>query len=169
MGLTSTLNIGATALSASQVAIQTAGNNLANAATEGYSRQTVSLAPIRGDQAGSIVLGRGVGVTGVTRQIDEAVLSRLRASLSEEASTGETASVLGQLETILNELTDSDFSTQLQTFFGAWSDAANLITDGTGVVGKAEEAAAFIRGLRNDLAQLTVLVDQSNNDRVVQA
>ncbi len=36
MGLTSSLNIGRTLLTASQVAIQVTGNNFANASTPGY-------------------------------------------------------------------------------------------------------------------------------------
>ena len=39
----SLLNVGARALLANQVALQTAGHNIANVSTAGYSRQTVVL------------------------------------------------------------------------------------------------------------------------------
>lgn len=169
MGFGGTLNIGRTALNASQIAIQTAGNNVANASTPGYSRQTVGLAPQRGQTAGGITLGRGVGVTGVSREVDEAVLTRLRASVSDEARAQERSGVLGQLEQVLNELTSFDLSTQLQSFFGAASDAANLVTDGSGLVSQAGEIAGFVRGMRDDLVQLERQIDQSIEDRVRQA
>ena len=169
MGFGGTLNIGQTGLNASQIAIQTAGNNIANAATPGFSRQTVGLAPQAGQTAGGLTLGRGVGVTGITREVDEAVLTRLRASVSDEGRAQERAGVLGQLEQVLNELTEFDLSTQLQTFFGAASDAANLVTDGTGLVGQGEEIAGFVRGMRDDLTQLERQIDQSIADRVLQA
>ena len=44
----SLLNVGARALLANQVALQTAGHNIANVNTTGYSRQTVVLQTVQG-------------------------------------------------------------------------------------------------------------------------
>ena len=44
MSLNGALQIGRSAIVASQAAMQVAGNNMANAATEGYHRRTVHLA-----------------------------------------------------------------------------------------------------------------------------
>ena len=53
MGLTAAMSVGRTALASSQAAIQVIGNNIANAATPGYSRQIVSLGPT-GDNPRSV-------------------------------------------------------------------------------------------------------------------
>ena len=52
MGL---LNVGARALMANQVALQTAGHNIANVNTPGYSRQTVVLQTVK--ETGALPLG----------------------------------------------------------------------------------------------------------------
>jgi len=64
MGLNAALNIGQSALSASSLGIQIAGNNIANVSTPGYSRQLARLVPLRGDSQ-SWNVGSGVGIAGV--------------------------------------------------------------------------------------------------------
>ncbi|MEC9373766.1 MAG: flagellar basal body protein, partial [Planctomycetota bacterium] len=74
MSLSSALQIGRSGLSASQLGVQVTGDNLANAATPGYTRRVVSLSPVSGSiDARNIYLGRGVQVEAVTRQIDLAL------------------------------------------------------------------------------------------------
>ena len=51
------LNIGTRALLANQVALQTAGNNIANVNTPGYSRQSVVLQNVAGQSTGSGYVG----------------------------------------------------------------------------------------------------------------
>ena len=67
MGL---LNVGASALMANQVALQTAGNNIANVNTAGYSRQTVVLQTVQGQFTGGGYIGQGVDVATILRNQD---------------------------------------------------------------------------------------------------
>jgi len=62
--------IGISGLNAAQRAFDIIGNNIANAATDGYHRQRLNLTPAYMSQVGSIILGGGVDVAGVTRLID---------------------------------------------------------------------------------------------------
>ena len=79
------LQIGRSALSASQAAIQVAGNNMANAATEGYTRRTIHLAPSGGAEAGTgFYIGQGVHITAIQREVDEAMQARFRDAMSDE-------------------------------------------------------------------------------------
>ena len=75
MSLTTALEIGRSALSASQLGIQVTGNNTANAATPGYARQIMRLSPLTGQTTGGVCAGsgKGVSVRDVQRQIDEAL------------------------------------------------------------------------------------------------
>ena len=59
----SILNIGTRALQANQVALQTAGNNIANVNTVGYSRQKVILQTVPGQFTGGGYIGKGVSVS----------------------------------------------------------------------------------------------------------
>ncbi len=63
----SLLNVGSRALLANQAALQTAGHNIANVSTPGYSRQTVVLQTVQGQFTGGGYIGKGVDVQTVQR------------------------------------------------------------------------------------------------------
>lgn len=157
MGLTSALLIGRTALNASQVALQVAGNNISNVGTEGYHRQRVELSPVRGLREGSnLFYGQGVGVDRIKRVIDPALAGRLRSSISQEQGASVERGVLDTIESITNELTGTDLSSQLSRFFNAWSELANNPSSSVTRAAVAEEGSAlasYISNLRRDLLQ----------------
>jgi flagellar hook-associated protein 1 FlgK len=117
----SLLSIGSRAMAANYVALQTTGNNIANANVEGYSRQRVELSTAASQYSGDGNIGRGVDVKGVTRahdqfltreaegaqsmaQMDQARLSALKR-LEEAFPTGERG--VGHAATLfLNAMTD---------------------------------------------------------------
>jgi len=158
MGLTSALHIGRSSLVVSQAAIQVAGNNMANAATKGYSRQVANLLPARGQRFGSnSFIGRGVLLESIGRQVNEAVRSRLRSAISDESAAQVDQDLLGQVEAVLGELSDSDLSTQLNAFFNSWSELANTPNDATArnlVIAEGETLSTFIQRQRNDLVDM---------------
>ena len=67
MSVSPLLTIGSRAMTANYAALQTTGNNVANANTAGYSRQSVELATAFSQQTGSGFFGKGVDVATVTR------------------------------------------------------------------------------------------------------
>ena len=76
-----------------------------------------------------IFLGTGVAETGVQREVDESLNDRLRAANSDSAAAATTADWVGQVQTAIGALSGDDLSTQMTTFFNAWSDVANNPTD----------------------------------------
>ena len=130
MSLTATLNIGKTALASTQSAIQTVGNNIAGASDPNYTRQVARIEAKPGQKLGpGLILGTGVDLTGVARQIDEALTGRVRNGTSDAAAAKANSLWLDQIEGVFNELGDDDLSTQFSKFFGAWSEASNKPTD----------------------------------------
>ena len=120
MSLIGTLNLSKTALSVQQAAIQTTGNNIANAGNADYTRQTASLKPNRDQQVGPrVFLGQGVNLDNVRRQIDEALQGRLRGSFADAESADTLQQWLGRIEATFNELSEDDLSTRLSTYFAA--------------------------------------------------
>jgi flagellar hook-associated protein 1 len=65
------LSIGTRAMFANYAALQTIGHNIANANTEGYSRQQVEFATAQGQFTGAGFFGKGVDVAAVTRSHNE--------------------------------------------------------------------------------------------------
>src|SRR4051812_43866020 len=130
MSLGGALQIGRSGLLASQAAIEVAGQNLANVATKGYHKQTARLAPA-GEQElrRGIFLGRGVQVQEILRQVNEGLEGRLRGGIADESSAQVQQDVLSRIEALQNELSDTDLSSQLSTFFNNWSELANTPND----------------------------------------
>jgi flagellar hook-associated protein 1 FlgK len=161
MGLTSSLNIGHSALTASQLAIQVTGHNLANVATPGYTRQLPIFSPVRGSSIPGQDAGRGVRIADVRRQVDEALRARLFTSISRQNEAQQQLSIVSQLESTLNELSGFDVSSQLTEFFGVWSEGGNLTEIGPTIVQQGEALAGHLRLVRRELtAQRDQLDDQ---------
>jgi len=153
MGLTSALRVGQSALAASQLGIQVTGNNMANAATPGFTRRGLLLSPLESaDPASRLQAGQGVTPEAIRRSIDEAVLARLRAQSARQAAGEQTLTTLSQLEASIGELSDFDLTSQLSDFFGAWSDRSTLVASDGVVVQQAQTLTSAIRRLRDELA-----------------
>lgn len=163
MSLTSSLLIGRTALSASQVALQVTGNNIANAATPGYSRQRINLDPVLGRRiSNNSFVGNGVGVQSVRRVVNPALTQRLRSSISQEAAAGIEVNIATSVENITRELTGADLSSQLTAFFNAFSELANNPASGatrSTVIEQGASLASFTRDMREDLLQQQGLIE----------
>lgn len=152
MSLTAAMLIGRSGLSASQAGVQVSANNIANASTPGYSRQVMTLEPTRGQPFGSFgTIGRGVSVSDVRRQVSAALQARLWSSQAEQTSAAAQLDSMSALEASLQELTGNDFSSELSSFFGTWSEAGNLEQSNTVVVQQGQRLAEFMQRIRRDI------------------
>jgi flagellar hook-associated protein 1 FlgK len=170
MSLTSAIHIGRSALTASQLGIQVAGNNIANASTPGYSRQIARLSPLRGGgNSPQLSIGAGVQVASIQRQVDSALQARLWSGTADAAGANVYLDIFSQLEATLGELNDNDLSSELSSFFSAWSERANQTKSSAAVVQQGDKLAGFIRRVRSDLSNQTIQVDQQLAASVAQA
>ena len=122
------LNVGTRALQANQIALQTAGNNIANVNTTGYSRQTAVMSNVAGQFSGSGYIGKGVEVSTIERTYSE-FLNR-QAGLASATSSGDTARAdkLKQLETLFQGGKDG-LGAAVSDMLNAFSDVASAPTD----------------------------------------
>lgn len=161
MSLTAAMNIGRSALSASQIGIQVAGNNIANVATPGYSRQIAHLSPVGGaDPYNRLSAGRGVAVTDVQRQIDSALQSRLWMGTSDKAAAQQDLDLMTQVEAVLGELSGNDLSSGLSAFFNSWSERANNTKSSATVVQEGDKLAGLFHRLRTSLSTVRDQIDR---------
>ena len=99
------LQIGRIAITASQVALTVTGNNMANAATPGYSRQEVYLAPTQYTEViPGKYTGTGVALTEIRRQVDDALNGRIRTAVGDSASYLTQQQAMARVEATFNEL-----------------------------------------------------------------
>lgn len=163
MSLSGALQIGQSSLSLSSTAIQLVGNNMANAATPGYSRQGLHAVPGRDQRIGpSAFVGTGVRLGGINRYVDEVLLTRTRFSMSDESFARTETDLLSQIEVIQGELSDTDISTALGDFFNAWSELANQPNNPsmrTLVVGEGARLADHLQYTRSKYVELRDQID----------
>jgi flagellar hook-associated protein 1 FlgK len=169
MSLTSSLHIAQSALATSQIGLQVTSQNLANAATPGYTRQVALLQAVRGSVTDPFIIGSGVAIHEVRRQIDTALQARLWNANSSEYSNAQQLNVFNQLEAILNEGTEYDLSSELSSFFNVWSEATTLLDSSSTVINQGKSIASFIRNMREDLLDQRQQIENQIDSQATQA
>jgi flagellar hook-associated protein 1 FlgK len=100
MGTSTLMGIGTRAMFANYAALQTTGNNIANANTQGYSRQQVELSTAKGQYTGAGFFGQGVNVTTVSRSYDRFLTTQAASTNSVATADSARQDQLTQLENI---------------------------------------------------------------------
>jgi flagellar hook-associated protein 1 FlgK len=147
-------------LEAAQAAITTTGENIANANTQGYTRQTVQTAAttpltIQGTtpQGGATQLGTGVSITDVSRIRNQFLDVQYRAQNSATSNANSNASELGQVQTALNEPSDSGLQSVMSQFWSSWSALAYNQSPSTlqGVVSAGQTLASTFNAVSQQM------------------
>ena len=154
--------IGISGLNAAQKAFEIIGNNIANAATDGYHRQRIDLSPAYSSQVGEVILGGGVDVAGITRIIDDLLQKEMFRQQSSLEQVSKELSTLRTVETAFGELSGrSGLSTAIDDFFNALQDLSAHPTETiwqNQAVTAAETMASQFRTLGDFLTALEVQV-----------
>lgn len=110
------LSIGQTALNAAQVGLSTTGHNIANASTEGFSRQVVVQGSLAGAPTSFGSLGKGTEVQAVKRVYNEFLTNQV---LNSQTSQNGLSSYYTQIKQINNMFADPTVGVTpaLQEFF----------------------------------------------------
>ncbi|NFV12926.1 flagellar hook-associated protein FlgK [Clostridium sporogenes] len=163
-GLFGTLNIGKSGMFAQQGAINTTSHNIANATTEGYSRQRVELQttrpyckPSMNSTAGPGQVGTGVQIVAINRVRDSFLDYQTRVELGVQGQFVSRDKFLSQIENILNEPTDVGISKLFNKFFDAWQDlstAADTSNARSVVMQQASALADELNHTFNELSKL---------------
>lgn len=116
------LNISLSGLFANQRALGVTSHNIANANTEGYSRQRMDMTQYRPDTLPGLgTLGIGVDVTAVKQIRDEFIDHKLRNETSALGEWQARSDTLGQIEGIFNEPSDSSITKLMENYYSAVS------------------------------------------------
>lgn len=120
------LELSRRALESQQAALNTTGHNIANANTQGYTRQIANLTtttpytvPIAGR---NLSLGSGVTLDTITRARDAFVDLQYREENSKQQYWTGKQDSLTKLEGIMNEPSNNSLSGDLNNFWKGWSD-----------------------------------------------
>lgn len=120
-----TLSIARTALYANQTAVQVASHNIANAQTEGYSRQRPVLSPNFPQRMPTGWVGTGVLVNDIDRVRDAYLDLSVRRESANASGFGVRRDILLQVEGVLGEPSENGLAATFDAFWSSWSDLAN--------------------------------------------
>jgi flagellar hook-associated protein 1 len=164
------MSIGKTAMYASYAALQTTGNNIANANTAGYSRQEAQLADAPGQFTGSGFFGKGVTVTTVARAYDKYLTNQSVASSSVAAADSARLSRLNQLDDVF-PIGANGVGYAAGEFLNAFVDLSNNPSDASArqvVLARAQELATRFRSAGEQLAGIQAGVTEDTKAAVGQ-
>ncbi len=167
-GLFAGLEIGKRALMAHQLAMSTASHNIANSTTPGYTRQRVSLVASTPNDTPEGSVGTGVLVDNVRQVRDLFLTEQYRGANSSQSQWAATYQTLSQIESFLNEPSDTGLAQSLSDFWNAWE---NLATNPTARSSVIEKTKVLINALKQRAAQLSDLrtnLDTEITNRVQQ-
>ena len=154
------LRLGAGSLQNWQSALNTTGHNIANANTEGYSRQTVELGTSRALRFGFGYVGQGAEIVSIERASNSFVTSQVR-NFTSSASQYETfVQFSSRVDDILANSQNS-LSVSMERFFNAASDVAAspstlperqaLIGEGDNLVARQQSFNALLQDLNSEI------------------
>jgi len=124
MGAGDVLGISSSGALAAQRALSTTSHNIANATTEGYSRQRTEMATRPPQPRGNGAVGTGVIVADVSRVYNDFVSEELRSTSSLSKSLDKQYEYASQIDTMLAD-PEAGLAPAIQTFFGAMNVVAN--------------------------------------------
>ena len=141
--------------------MQVVGQNISNANTPGYLRESVVLKPAATQKLGGILLGMGVEVQGVVQKVDKFLQERLRSAVSDSSNTDTLQQTYSQLEGAVNALSNSsDLSTSMNNFFNSISEILNQPDD----VSVRNQAVLQGQTLTQNITQMSQQVEGLRSD-----
>ncbi|MFZ6800274.1 flagellar hook-associated protein FlgK [Undibacterium sp. Di24W] len=159
---TNILGIGQSALAAAQMGIATAGHNIANVNTPGYSRQQLLQSAAAAQNVGGSFIGQGTVVGEVRRVYNQFIAQQVNTT---QSSQNYSAAYLNQIQQISNLVADQSagVSPALQEFF---SSIQNLAISPNGTAGAAARQAVLSTGssLASRIQSLGGRLDQVSED-----
>ncbi|MGH8261294.1 MAG: flagellar hook-associated protein FlgK, partial [Steroidobacteraceae bacterium] len=118
------LSTSVSGLLAFQRALDVTSNNVANAATPGYSVERINLAEQPSQSSPGGFIGNGVEVVGVQRSYDEALAQQVRSSQSGYSGFNAFATQAAQVDNMLSD-SSTGLTAGLQAFVNAMQNVAS--------------------------------------------
>ena len=164
------IEMGKRSLMAHTQALQTAGHNISNVATEGYSRQRVRLKPFdpiyfpalnRADVAGQI--GQGVSAERIERIRDMLLEGRIVAKENDRGYWDVRNKYLLMVEQVYNEPTEHSIRAQLDRFWESWQELSVFPNESAARKAVVQHGEALIDSIHDryrSLSQIRKTIDQ---------
>src|ERR1700728_4644681 len=149
-------SIDLSALQAFQQAIAVTSNNVANASTPGYDEESIELTAAAPLSNGTLGVGAGVNVAGISRAFSQAETNQLNTSQSSLGSLTAIQNYTNQIDNLFGT-TAGGLSTALQSYYSGWSNVSNDPTSTAARQALLGDAQSLASAFQTDSSQLSGL------------
>lgn len=158
------LEIAFSSLQAQQRALDITGQNMANANTPGYVRQSANLVdgPDIAIPGINGQLGTGVNVGSIDRHSDPFLTAQANQQNSQLTEWQTTDNSLQQVEAILNEPSGNGLGSAMDSFWSAWQSLANNPQDDGARAAVVAQGYSLASDFRNVYQNLAGMVGDTN-------
>ncbi len=153
------INAAVRGMAAAQTALNTMGHNVANANTEGYSRQRVNVSPASplptpgfNTPVRLASLGAGTQINGINRLRDEFLDLQVRRENAVLGANESFAENVKLIEDIFHEPSETGLSSLMDKFFNSWHTLTSN-PEAPGVRAVVRDQAATLATALNDASQ----------------
>lgn len=162
--LFSTLGVGYSGLSAATTAIDVTSQNIANAETDGYSRQRIVSTAATPLSTNSGLIGNGVEITDVQRIFDNFVYDRYKDSASSKEYSDYEREKLEELSTYFPEVEQSGIKEDLQEYYNLWQSLADNPDNDSVKAALAKQTELLTSHITQTQEQVTGLQNRINEE-----
>ena len=152
------MNTALSGLEAYQAGIDTTGENISNANTAGYTRQTVNLGESSPETISSngrqIQVGAGVSIDDISRERDAYLDTEYRTQNAGSSYWSQMSGQLGQVQTALGDSSTTGVGAALSSLWTAFNDMAqsNTAASQTAVSGAANTLISTLQSVQTQIA-----------------
>ena len=162
------LNIMVRGLFAQQASLDTVGHNIANANTDGFSRQRVNGTATRPEiifgGANKMEIGSGVNVTSITRARDNFIDRQMWKETSTLGYSQSQENALSRIEGVFNDTSDTGLQSGLNNFWSAWQTLSTNASDYGTRIALRERAVELVDNIQHSTQQLKDIASDINSE-----
>ncbi len=158
-GIIGVMNIGQTGIEANEAALKTAGHNLSNVNTPGYSRERVILEQHVPDMGHPGMMGSGVDARRIRRVVNHFLENQSTRQKTTLGFWESSRTSLGEIDSYYFHAQSEGLSRDLSRFFNHWETVANHPVDRAA----RSTLVTYGRNLGQDFHQMTALYAEARN------
>ncbi|MDA8083974.1 MAG: flagellar hook-associated protein FlgK [Nitrospiraceae bacterium] len=163
MSLNGLLQIGKSALMASQVAINTTSHNIANVNTPGYNRQEVILSVAIPSPSGNGYVGNGVTVESIKSSYDQFLQAQLVSQQQTYGRSDVLNQSMNQIQQIFNDAQGTGISSYLTDYFNAWNQVSANPEGQTERSLLLQKADSLVRAMQQAESAVSDVISNNNS------
>ena len=162
------LNTMVRGIQTNRMSLDTVGHNIANATTEGYSRQTLNQISMKAQEAsgvyGGVLVGSGVDAMNIQRARNVFADKQFWQENSTMNYMETRQRDFDKIEAIFDDSDDNGLQDALGKFWKSWSDLSASASDPSSRITTVDNASTFVDRLQNAAFELQMQITSNYND-----